>query len=631
MADGDHRPRVDFNASPVGRRLALCGELAAMKRGTANITPARRHKARERAHAILRLLLPGELAGARATDELMAMESGRRLFAGFIEAAAAGDAADRVRAAVLLRDLRNMADHAQLDGLGPSVAQKWPEAPEDFQTYDRDRWYYVNTPAAPVVAEAKVRGALPEGLSARAKSAVDDAFWPRTYDAETDAKVAPEAAAALKAAQAKQREVFERLHAVSMRTTTPGSSEAEESRREEDALTALWRAGNETVAQAAADVRNAYALHAEKNRAVIGATVAGYRDDLAAASPVSEERAAEWSTRQVVITKAAAARLKKLGYAPAQVVKDAAEFYRIANGRIEKVVIDSKGDRRANAGGIGAHGQAGRINLGSAFDKRVLWHELGHHIESDPMAAMAARLFIQSRAEGERMHTLRSLTGSKFYDASETAYKDGFFDPYVGKVYRDGATELFSMVMESLSSPFLLARRIAVDPESFEFVTGYLARPRDALDELHLAMRQSTRETGEGAAQAGEDDAATKVAAAAAGVPYVSADRSPVPPALAAAVATGWKVEGYLPPEAGVTYALIRLRMRSPETRRVGWHLMTVVHDEAQSGRLLMGRIGYSPKEPEIARIALQLRKETGTEFWPKAIREGNFTLENGP
>lgn len=106
-------------------------------------------------------------------------------------------------------------------------------------------------------------------------------------------------------------------------------------------------------------------------------------------SRVSEDEALQWAKAQV-ITPAAKARLRKIGYPADRVVSDMAEFYRVIGGRLKRVRIDSKGDRRANASDIEAHGKVGTINLDSKFDRRVLWHELGHHMEADPVAKAAA-------------------------------------------------------------------------------------------------------------------------------------------------------------------------------------------------------------------------------------------------
>lgn len=220
-------------------------------------------------------------------------------------------------------------------------------------------------------------------------------------------------------------------------------------------------------------------------------------------SEVSEKEAKSWA-QDIEITPEAEAALRKGGYAPTQVRKDAAEFFRFVRGRLEKVRILTHEKTRAAANS--PHGKPGQIFIpkdGKNFNKRVLWHELGHHIEADPSAAAAARLFIRMRSEAGKSEKLSTLTGWAGYDEdNEIAFVDHFFDPYMGKIYDHGSTEIFSMVLESYSDPTLLASRINKDPQSFAFVRGFIERPRDALEKLHLTMRQESRHAIEAAAQA---------------------------------------------------------------------------------------------------------------------------------
>jgi hypothetical protein len=224
-------------------------------------------------------------------------------------------------------------------------------------------------------------------------------------------------------------------------------------------------------------------------------------DSMMAQASITTEQAREWAQSQE-ITKTAAARLKKLGYPIEQVRADMAEFYRFTGGRVSKVKVDSKGDKRANATKIDSHGTSGAINLGSAFDKRVLWHELAHHIESDPVARMASGRLIKRRSVDGKAYSLRSLTGSKGYRSDEAAYKDHFFSEYVGKIYKDGMTEVFSMGVESFADPLTLGKRIAQDPQTLEFVAGYLKQPLDQLAKAFIKMRDNMRESNEEMAQA---------------------------------------------------------------------------------------------------------------------------------
>lgn len=231
------------------------------------------------------------------------------------------------------------------------------------------------------------------------------------------------------------------------------------------------------------------------------------------ASPIAVDEAERWAEAQEV-TKAARTRLGKLGYPLAQVRADLAEFCRLTGGRVQSVRIDSNGSRRANATDIEAHGQVGTINLGSSFDKRVLWHELAHHMESDPVAKAASGRFIRRRSvDGDTRYSLQSLTGNTGYRKNEAAYKDHFFDPYVGKVYSSGITEVFSMGVESFSNPELLARRLAVDPEHLAYIAGFMKAKPSPLSAAHAALHEILREMNDEAVEASGDALANQLKA----------------------------------------------------------------------------------------------------------------------
>jgi HD-GYP domain-containing protein (c-di-GMP phosphodiesterase class II) len=219
-------------------------------------------------------------------------------------------------------------------------------------------------------------------------------------------------------------------------------------------------------------------------------------------SEVTEKDAKSWA-QAIEITPDAEAALRKGGYAPTQVRKDAAEFFRFVRGRLDTVRILTHERERAAANM--PHGNPGQIFVpksGKNFNKRVLWHELGHHIEADPSAAAAARLFIRMRSDAGQSDKLSKLTGDAGYEDDEIAFVDHFFSPYMGKIYAHGMTEIFSMVLESYSDPVLLAQRLTKDPQSFAFVRGFIERPRDALEKLHLSLRQESRHVVDAVAQA---------------------------------------------------------------------------------------------------------------------------------
>lgn len=220
-------------------------------------------------------------------------------------------------------------------------------------------------------------------------------------------------------------------------------------------------------------------------------------------SPIAHDDAVKWADAQEV-TKQAVARLKKIRYPLDKLRADMAEFYRFTGGRVSLVRIHSKGDKRANATEIESHGTVGTINLSGNFNKRVLWHELAHHMEADPVAKMAAGRFIRRRSVDGKKYSLRSLSGNNGYRKDEAAFKGNFFHPYVGKVYADGLTEVFSMGVESFSDPETLARRAAEDPQTLEFIAGYVKKPMQPLAQAHMALRNIVTAMQEDVTEAAE-------------------------------------------------------------------------------------------------------------------------------
>lgn len=194
------------------------------------------------------------------------------------------------------------------------------------------------------------------------------------------------------------------------------------------------------------------------------------------ASRVTEEQATEWAKRQIV-EKSAIAKLKKLKYPYDDFIRDMAEFYRISGGKASIIRFSNEGSRRAFANGIETRTGEKIISLGSRFNKTVLWHEMAHHLENDAIAKGAANGYLEKRRTSEKLHSLKSLTGNSGYRSSEKAYTDSFIDPYIGKYYRDGATEVFSMGVQYLAYPYSAALFYSKDPELFAMVSGYLTSP----------------------------------------------------------------------------------------------------------------------------------------------------------
>jgi hypothetical protein len=102
-------------------------------------------------------------------------------------------------------------------------------------------------------------------------------------------------------------------------------------------------------------------------------------------------------------------------------------------------------------------------------------HELGHHIENEyPAIAARARAYLDYRTQGETPVPLAGLVayGSEMYSPQEVATPDKFINPYVGKRYASGDTEVISMGLQLLyRDPVGLALK---DPGLFDFITSVL-------------------------------------------------------------------------------------------------------------------------------------------------------------
>jgi hypothetical protein len=133
------------------------------------------------------------------------------------------------------------------------------------------------------------------------------------------------------------------------------------------------------------------------------------------------------------------------------------------------------GDDRANAdlkNGI-VHLVDGRSPV---FRKITQFHEMAHHCEyQDKSAGVDAENWVKDRATGE-ITPLSQLTGNNGYGAEEKAHPDSFIDPYVGKLYGQGITEVYSMGLQAFADPDKLVDLYRVDPEHFRLIMRYIRK-----------------------------------------------------------------------------------------------------------------------------------------------------------
>lgn len=268
------------------------------------------------------------------------------------------------------------------------------------------------------------------------------------------------------------------------------------------------------ASKAALDDLNATfnADRAERAAALLREDGQAVRNAIFAASPISEEQATEWASRQI-IDKDALAKLARQGYKREDVYRDIAEFYRMSGGKSSAIRI-SAGGKRANAVGVETRTDEKVVNLGTHFNKTVLFHELAHHLENDPIAKAASNGFLIKRRLSEKPVSLKKLTGHN-YGKHEVAYEDHFIAAYTGKVYDDQVTEVFAMGVQYLATPEDSAMFAVRDPQMFAMVTGYLTSALTPAMNAKLNMHSGAIDTLQVARQEQADqyaDAITSLA-----------------------------------------------------------------------------------------------------------------------
>ncbi len=95
-------------------------------------------------------------------------------------------------------------------------------------------------------------------------------------------------------------------------------------------------------------------------------------------------------------------------------------------------------------------------------------HEVAHWIEiRNPQVKEAAKEFYDRRTKGEKLVSLNKVMSTKGYGREKTKV-DKFANPFMGKHYEDGSTEILAMGVEyMMASPSQLAKK---DPEMFDFI-----------------------------------------------------------------------------------------------------------------------------------------------------------------
>jgi len=108
------------------------------------------------------------------------------------------------------------------------------------------------------------------------------------------------------------------------------------------------------------------------------------------------------------------------------------------------------------------------IHMSVVSPSRVYVHEIGHVIERQSDVRQRAKMFMGRRTRGESPKKLSKITGNRNYRDTEVAKPDAFIEPYMGKVYDHGSTEIHSMGMEYIwATPEIMLQK---DPDMFDFI-----------------------------------------------------------------------------------------------------------------------------------------------------------------
>lgn len=154
-------------------------------------------------------------------------------------------------------------------------------------------------------------------------------------------------------------------------------------------------------------------------------------------------------------------------------------------GKLDITAVAGAGVRRAHAQNLGngkvlvTNPRPKRSGSGTIVrgDKSVFLHEIGHGIEyANPWVRYVEHLTWTARADGEKLRTLRSISGNSGYRSDEKGVKDDWLNDYAGKSYggdRPSPSEAYEIFTLGLQSLFYGDQRI--DDKHRSVVLGILA------------------------------------------------------------------------------------------------------------------------------------------------------------
>ncbi len=116
----------------------------------------------------------------------------------------------------------------------------------------------------------------------------------------------------------------------------------------------------------------------------------------------------------------------------------------------------------------------GKVKLSRWDNRETAFHEMGHLIESDQATARKAVAWVRKRGGGVHNKTTYGKIVSWTNDKNFAAYKDRFISTYVGKLYREGYTEVISVGMQQFATKRKMLAFAKKDFDHFSFILGIL-------------------------------------------------------------------------------------------------------------------------------------------------------------
>jgi hypothetical protein len=166
-------------------------------------------------------------------------------------------------------------------------------------------------------------------------------------------------------------------------------------------------------------------------------------------------------------------RISYSGSAPEGMKDMVSDFYTLT-GKTQKLAEVSLGAGRSQAD---RRNRSIKINseANALRQRKELFHELGHFAgQSNKASIQAEKDFLNSRIKpGSKLELLNDIMGTNKF-GMERAYRGRFPNPYTGKYYISGATEVFSTGFENFASASDLSKFYKSDPEHFSLIMSYI-------------------------------------------------------------------------------------------------------------------------------------------------------------